>query len=406
MPNASDGAGGGRLADGPAPDSWGARPGAGRALAFVFEGGGHAETPLEDDLRNLRHAVCLDTLDALRALRHQGDLARIVLVTDRRGLAALAPPDVDIHDTSADGPAFHFGQTLARLLVQHAPDVALVLGGAAAPLLTSEDLRRFLALAWANPGASVQNNPQSPDILAFGPAAPAASLALPDSDNALGQTLVASGFRRVLVENSARVNFDIDTPADAAVLAGEAGLGPRTRRACAGLGWIGALRRRLDAVEAALSADGAELAIFGRVGPPVTGYLNMHLRCRLRLFSEERGMRALGRVASGSVVSVIGRLADAVGPEAFFSALAGCADAVLFDSRVLMAHWRSPLSDAERYHSDIGEAAAVADPRLAAFTRAAWAAEPTVVLGGHTLVYGGLWLLADRAIRRIHPAPS
>jgi CTP:molybdopterin cytidylyltransferase MocA len=378
----------------------------GPAVAFVFEGGGQAASPLEEDLRGLRHAICLDVLDVLCGLLGAGELDRVVLVTDRPALAAAVPGPVQVQDSAPAGPGFHFGAALAGLLAAHRPGLALVLGGAAAPLLTGEDVRRFLVLARQNPGASVQNNPQSPDIVAFSPAAPAAALELPDSDNALGQVLALAGYRRVLVENSARVNFDLDTPADAAVLAGEGGLGRRTRAACAGLDWLPPLRRRLDAVDAVLSSEGGELALFGRVGPPVTGYLNMHLRCRLRLFSEERGMRALGRVAAGSVVSLIGRLADAVGPEPFFSALRGCADAVLFDTRVLMAHWRANLSDADRYHSDVGAADAIADPRLAAFTRAAWDATPPVILGGHTLVYGGLWLLADRAIRRAHPAPA
>ena len=387
------------------PRAAGQAPCGGPAVAFVFEGGGQPQSPLENDLRRLRGAICLDTLDALGLLEAARELDRIVLVTDRHGLASEVPSGVEVVDSSSDGP-FHFGETLSRLLGAHRPGLALVLGGAAAPLLSSEDLRRFVILARANPGAVVQNNPQSPDIVAFSPAAEAAGLTLPDSDNALGQVLGAAGYRRVLVENSARVNFDLDTPADAAVLAGEGGVGPRTRRALGDLPWLDPIQRRLDGVEAVLAAEGAELALFGRVGPPVTGYLNMHLRCRLRVFSEERGMRALGRVASGAVVSLVGRLTDLVGPEAFFAAFEGCADATLLDSRVIMAHWRQNLSDADRYHSDIGAVDQITDPRLAAFTAAAWAARAPLVLGGHTLVYGGLWLLADRAIRRLHPAPD
>ena len=111
-------------------------------------------------------------------------------------------------------------------------------------------------------------------------------------------------------------------------------------------------------------------------------------------------MRALGRVSAGTVVSFIGRLCDALGPQAFFTLLQGCGDAALFDTRVLMAHWRQPLSEADRFHADIGAAAAVTDPALRAFTDAAWASPAPVVSGGHTLVYGGLWLLADRVLRR------
>lgn len=383
------------------PGSSLAPPPPGPSVAFLFEGGGEVGSALERDIRRLRHAIALDTLEVLGALRNQGALDRVVLVTDRRELAAAAPTGVEVEDSARLQPAFHFGDCLQHLLARHRAGLALVLGGAAAPLYGPEDLRRFLVLAAQNPGTSVQNNPQSPDVVCFSPAQAALTVALPDSDNALGQALSSAGLRRVLVENSARVNFDLDTPADAAILAGEPGIGPRTRGvfAAGDLPWLDALRRRLDAVEAVLGAEGAELALVGRVGPPVTGYLNMHLRCRLRVFSEERGMRALGRVAAGTVESLIGRVCDAMGPAEFFRLLRGCGDAVLFDTRVLMAHWRQPLSESDRFHADVGDARGITDARLRAFTAAAWASDPPVVTGGHTLVYGGLWLLADRVLR-------
>ncbi len=385
----------------PAPGT----PATGPAVAFVFEGGGQPQSVLELDLRRIRDAIALDTLSVLATLLGEGALDRVVLITDRSELAAAVPPGVEVEDSAAEYP-FHFGHSLARLINRYGAALALVMGGAAAPLYAVEDVRRFLVLARSHPGASVQNNPQSPDVLAFSPAAVALSVELPDSDNALGHALVSAGLRRVLVENSARVNFDVDTPADAALLAGEAGAGVRTRALLdsGGMPWVDRLRQRLAAVETVLAADGAELALFGRVGSPVTGYLNMHLRCRLRVFSEERGMRALGRVSAGAVVSFVGRLCDALGPEAFFTHLQGCADACVFDTRVLMAHWRQPLSDCDRFHADVGAADEVGDARLRAFTAAAWSSPVPVVTGGHTLVYGGLWLLADRILRRLQPA--
>ena len=373
----------------------------GPAVAFVFEGGGQVQSEIEADLRRIRHAVALDTLGVLLGLRRTGELDRVVLVTDRSELAREVPDVIEVEEST--GASFHYGEALAAQIRRTRAHLVLVLGGAAAPLYGPEEFRRFLYLARETPRCVVQNNPQSPDVLAFSPAGSAAALALPDSDNALGHVLSDHGLRRLLIENSARVNFDIDTPSDAALLAGELGAGVRTQAALEGPDWIGPLRRRLEAVEAVLAGEGSELALIGRVGPPVTAYLNMHLRCRLRVFSEERGMRALGRVAAGSVVSFMGRLLDAAGPGPFFHLLTGCADAVLFDTRVLLAHWRHGFSDADRFYSDIGRAGAIGEPRLAAFTAAAWDAAVPTVLGGHALVYGGLWLLADRVLRRMQP---
>ncbi len=374
-------------------------------VAFVFEGGGQPHSELEQDFRGVRHAVALDTLCTLMRLQSEGELDRVVLITDRRDLAAQAGSvGVVVDEDAAQGP-FHFGTALCGVIRRHGAAAALVLGGAAAPLYGVEDFRAFVRLCRQGGACAVLNNPQSPDVVAFRPAQAACSARLPetDSDNALGHALVSVGCRRLLVENSAAINFDVDTPTDCAVLDGEVGLGRQTRAALERCAWLGPIRTRLNAVEEVLGREGGELALVGRVGPPVTSHINLHLRCRLRVFSEERGMRALGRVQAGSVVSLIGFLLEDVGPARFFTHLGRCADAALMDTRVLLAHWKKPYSDADRFAADVGRTDLVTNPELAAFTQAAWDADIPVVVGGHTLIYGGLWLLADRALRRLAP---
>ena len=80
------------------------------------------------------------------------------------------------------------------------------------------------------------------------------------------------------------------------------------------------------------------------------------------------------------------------------------ADAAVIDSRVLMAHRFGPGETAwpaaeDRFASDLLLWPAVADPWLRAFTAsaAAPATSAPILLGGHTLVNGGLRLLAQRA---------
>lgn len=374
-------------------------------IAFVFEGGGQPHSELEQDLRGVRHGVALDTLQTLVRLQNEGELDRVVLITDRRDLAERAGAIGVVIDEDAAQSPFHFGTALCGVIRRHGAAAALVLGGAAAPLYGVEDFRSFLRLCRQGGACAVLNNPQSPDVIAFHPAEAACSARLPetDSDNALGHALASVGCRRLLVDNSAAINFDVDTPTDCAVLDGEVGLGRQSRLALDRCAWLGPVRKRLDAVEEVLGREAGELALMGRVGPPVTSHINLHLRCRLRVFSEERGMRALGRVQAGSVVSLIGFLLDDVGPDRFFTHLSRCADAALMDTRVLLAHWKKPYSDADRFAADIGRTDWLSNPELAAFTQAAWDAAIPVVLGGHTLIYGGLWLLADRVLRRLTP---
>jgi hypothetical protein len=80
------------------------------------------------------------------------------------------------------------------------------------------------------------------------------------------------------------------------------------------------------------------------------------------------------------------------------------ADAALIDTRVLMAHrngadesrWPPPE---DRFASDLLQPASIADPWLRAITESAVTspADHPILLGGHTLVNGGLRLLAQRA---------
>ena len=86
------------------------------------------------------------------------------------------------------------------------------------------------------------------------------------------------------------------------------------RQALAGLPWDG---WRLQAAVDVLARPGCEVALLGRVGPGVVSEINQRLQCRLRVFSEERGMKALGRLASRSVTSLLGHYYQAVGSGVF-----------------------------------------------------------------------------------------
>jgi len=71
------------------------------------------------------------------------------------------------------------------------------------------------------------------------------------------------------------------------------------------------------------------------------------------------------------------------------------AEAVFFDTRVLLAHHHLWPSAADRYASDLGLPEAIHDPFLREFTRAAINAPMPVVLGGHGVVAGDLYGVAE-----------
>ena len=95
---------------------------------------------------------------------------------------------------------------------------------------------------------------------------------------------------------------------------------------------------------------------------------------------------------------------DRDGPESLAATVGRLADAALIDTRVLLAHRHGAEERAwppaeDRFASDLLMAESIGDPWLRALTESAATspADRPILLGGHTLVNGGLRLLAQRA---------
>ena len=175
---------------------------------------------------------------------------------------------------------------------------------------------------------------------------------------------------------------------------------------------------RLAALVDVVSNRRAELLVAGRVSAATLKWLERGVTCRIRALVEERGLRAASTLAqSGATTgsrpprSILGELLDRDGPDALAAIVARLADAAVIDTRVLMAH-RAGAADAAsaaaattwpvaeaRFASDFLLPSTIADPWLRALTSSAAAApsDHPILLGGHTLVNGGLRLLATRA---------
>jgi hypothetical protein len=87
-----------------------------------------------------------------------------------------------------------------------------------------------------------------------------------------------------------------------------------------------------------------------------------------------------------------------VGPAAFCAELAELAEAVFFDTRVLLAHAGRWPTAADRYASDAGEAELIRDDLLRSLTTAAAAAPIPILLGGHGAVTGDLLALLEAGL--------
>jgi len=180
------------------------------------------------------------------------------------------------------------------------------------------------------------------------------------------------------------------------------GVGPHTRR------YLDSLDLDTSHIEQALAFftnRDAEVLVAGRVSASTWAYLEQETACRVRLFSEERGMRASGRQARGEALSLLGFYLDEVEEDRFFVTLAGMSQAAFLDSRVLFAHRRIWPSVTDRFYSDLRQPEKISDPWVRRFTQAAIEAPIPVVLGGHSLVSGGLYALVEAAWARGEDLP-
>ena len=296
----------------------------------------------------------------------------------------------------------------------------IVLGSGSIPLARAADLRRFVEVAAGPRGHALANNRYSADVVAISRAADLAGLPPLPADNALPRWLEErAGVAVTDLRSRWRLGVDIDTPLDLMVLGdpaardrlgGRHGTGPFF-----GEGPVG---ERLAALVDVMSNRRAELLVAGRVSATTLKWLERGVTCRIRALVEERGLRAASTLAqSGATTgsrpprSVLGELLDRDGPDALAAIVARLADAAVIDTRVLMAH-RAGAADAasaaaattwpvaeDRFASDFLLPSTIADPWLRALTSSAAAApsDHPIILGGHTLVNGGLRLLAQRA---------
>jgi hypothetical protein len=358
--------------------------------ALVVFLGGLGDSPVEEMVAGARAAAALDTV---RAALASGRFQGAVLVTDGRVELPDRPVGVAV---DADAGPFHFGCRLVETVRRLGLEQIVYLGGGSVPLLAADEFGR-IADALAEDGVAVANNYFSSDMVAF-PAGALACMRPPESDNRLARALSEeAGLDVRSLPRTVATQMDIDGPTDLAVLALTGEGGPSLREYLAALDLdLGRCRRALPF----LTDRRAQITVAGRVGSHAWQYLEGETACRVRLFAEERGMEADGRAEEGKARSLLGFFLEQVGPQGVMNALAELGDAAFIDTRVLLAHFRIEAARAERFLSDLGRWDEVRQPFLRDLTRAALEAPIPVLLGGHSLVSGGLMALNEFAWRQ------
>lgn len=324
----------------------------------------------------------------------------VIIATDDPGAFEPLGPGM-LLDIDRSPRPFSFPERLRYVVDHYGLQQPAVMGSGSLPLLQVTDYQLVVEQLQAQDRRLVTNNFFSADLTAWTPGEAIHEIGGFDRDNVLPRRLRdEAGLAPVIMPRTTATQFDIDTPADMAVLSLNEEL-PAALSAAMRLAEIDTGRFR--AVMPLLCDRTAEIVVAGRVGSQTWQYLERETACRVRMFSEERGLAAAppGHQAH----SVLGFLVEELGVERFFERMALLGDALVLDTRVMEAHLGLSPSREDRFQSDLLAWSRIEDPWLASFTRAAAHAPIPVLLGGHSLVAGGLMALNDVAWRendRVH----
>jgi len=350
---------------------------------------GLAATPIEDLVAQAQCAATLDTLEKLQTIPAVG---HIIVATPSRAFAErLRTLGVRIETGTSDD--FHWGNSLLEIMTKHQVQIPLYIGGGSGVLMTAEDWRAIAQRVLNEDQIVVTNNFFSADFAAWTPGEAVFHFDPPRVDNDLAYRLGERAHLRVIaLAKNAATQLDIDTPTDLLTLALHPGVGKNLR---AFLDTTQLDTTRIQQIRALMRERSATLLIAGRVSASLALFLEQTTMCQWRILSEERGMRASGRDERGEVRSLFGLHLDQIGARALVSELAQLADAAILDSRVLFAHRRLRPSAPDRFYSDLLEPTLIHDPWIREFTAAVRDAPIPILLGGHSLVSGGLYALAE-----------
>jgi len=357
--------------------------------------GGMGGSAVEDALGDALRECALDTLSEARGTGAYAGYVMVLDAASARYFDGRLPADVDL-DIDRPGQPFHFGNRLRDVILARGLQRPVYIG-CGLPLIKGDDLLAIATGLNTAERAVVSNNFYSADLLGIVPGDVVRDMELPNNDRILPRLLCDNaGLQNRALPRTMRNQFDIDTPGDLALLAYAGGAGPNLQRY---LDAHAPDTSRLAAASRLFTDRNAEVLVTGRVGSSVWQYLESETACRIRMYSEERGMQAAGRDTGGLARSLLAYHLQTVGTQRFFDELGSMADAAFIDTRPIFAHLGLEPSRPDRFLSDAMTPEGISDPWLREFTEAALAAPLPVVLGGASLVASGIQLICEAAWR-------
>jgi len=352
----------------------------------------HGSSPAEKWVAKGIQAAGLDLITLLKDL--DLDLDLFVLAADEQDRAFAKK--FGTHAIKEPEKPFQFGKALTDFILEEDVENLAYFGSGSAPLLSREILQEaFLHLLQAEHPYAVVNNLHSTDWAIFNHARKICPKRdrLP-SDNPIGWILSNEmDFEVQALPVSGATRTDIDTPTDLMMMHGHPDLGQNLRRFYAEHPVHGL--DKVKTIQDILSTPASHLTLIGRASSHLWRELERKTQIWVRMFVEERGMVASGRMGRGEVKSLIAEIVDQWGPYEFIDFLGTISHGVLWDTRVWMAHHGGWPSKADRFAADLGRVDEILDPSLKVLTQAIHQVSLPIITGGHGVVAGGLYALLE-----------
>jgi len=345
-----------------------------------------------------REASACDLVESLKTL-----VPTTIVACSKDSTAVFESLGASVHPV-ADTEPFHFGETLQHIIRSHELDAVVYFGSGSGTLLSQDQLADIARFAQRDQNHALFNNYYSCDFAVMSDTTFLLQLPLPGTDNGLGFLLSDHGVKCFSLPRSLASQFDLDTPIDLCLLKEANRGGSRLQSFLASQPLDHPNIRETTAL---LIERTALVYLVGRVNPATWQTFEQQVACRTAGMIEGRGMKAYANRQHAVLATLFQkrRFAD------FFHALENSADAAIIDSRPLLARKGVLPAAHERFSCDLFRISEMADPLWIDFAQRARDSSIPILLGGHSLVSGGLYLLSElcwkgrNLPRRLHPDP-
>jgi len=378
----------------------------GPTLQALIMFGGMGGNPAETLMREALEAAATD----LAQICHQsGEFTDITILAD----SPIDALDEKILSLQLSDPNATFGNLInqfSQSLKQKTTntDGYVYFGAGSGPLLDSKDIQIMTkSLNKAKQNSCITNNRYSADFFGIRPTNLLESLQPPPiSDNVVPIRLSdESGTSVIEIPRSAKTQFNIDVPSDLATLSLIRKSGPKLEAFIAQKNEVlnPAARAQWHASQHFLKRD-SEVFIYGRTSSRVWSYLETETACKIRIISEERGLKSARK--GHQARSILAYLIQAYGPqEVFCKLLPQFCSAAFVDLIPIIEHMELACSRSDRFSADLFQHDNIENELLREIIVAITESPIPIALGGHSLVGSSLeilnqlvWDVADNLI--------